>query len=165
MSSNNITLDDASLDNFVHTLQHMDASLSRVVTAAAGRGATVVRRDIRAAIPVGRTGNLKRGIKRHRERRRENGRAVYDLYFDPAMNGVFQKAIKHPGVYGGKSDHAYYPASVEYGFLTRAPGGGLRYVPGQHFMRDAAAASAPRAKNEMIGAAMREIEKEWTKND
>ena len=136
----------------------------RCITKAAGKGANVVRREIRSEVPV-RTGALKRGIIRTGERSRLTGKKVDAFMFNPAMNDVFQKPIKNPGEAGGKSDHAYYPASMEYGFLTRSKGGGYSYVPGYHFMRDAAEASSTAAKQEMINVLNQELEKEWAKND
>lgn len=55
------------------------------------------------------TGALKRGIIREGERSRKKGKKVYKMMFDPTMNDVFQKPIKHPGAAGGskKTDHAY----------------------------------------------------------
>lgn len=149
-------------DGFVGVLGSMEDVPKKCVTKAAGKGANVVRKAIRSNVPV-RTGALKRGIVRTGERSRLKGKKVYDLMFDPGMNDVFQKPIKNPGEAGGKSDHAYYPASMEYGFLTRSRGGGYSYVPGYHFMRDSAEASSAAAKTEMITVLNQEIDKEWAK--
>lgn len=75
------------------------------------------------------------------------------------------------GKYGGKKNPAYYPASVEFGFLTSA-GGGLAYKPGKfsvkhvegtHFARNAASAAAPAAAQTMKKVLLEELEKEWAK--
>lgn len=150
------------LDACVKSLKKMEDVPQKIVTKAAGKGTNVVRRAIKGNVPV-RTGDLKRGIVRNGERSKYRGKKVYDLIFDPGMNDVFQKPIKNPGEAGGKSDHGYYPASMEYGFLTRSKGGGLSYVPGYYFMRDAAEASSPAAKKEMIKTLNEEIDKEWAK--
>lgn len=147
---------------FVGVLGSMEKIPQKCVTKAAGKGMNVVRRAVRGEVPVN-TGALKRGIIRKGERSRQKGKKVYDLMFDPGMNDVFQKPIKDPGAFGGKSKHAYYPASMEYGFLTRSLGGGLSYVPGYHFMRDAAESSSGAAKKEMIRVLNEEIDKEWAK--
>lgn len=129
------------LGDFVGVLGSMEQVPQKCVTKAAGKGATVVRKAVRGTVPVD-TGALKKGIIRKGERSRTKGKKVYDLMFDPSMNDVFQKPIKNPGEAGGKSPKGYYPASMEYGFLTRSKGGGYSYVPGYHFMRDAAEASS-----------------------
>lgn len=147
---------------FAGVLGSMEQVPQKCVTRAAGKGATVVRRAIRNQAPVD-TGDLKRGIIRKGERSRKKGKKVYDMMFDPAMNDVFQKPIKNPGAAGGKNPKGYYPASMEYGFLTRSKGGGYSYVPGYHFMRDATVESSGAAARAMVDALNKEIDKEWRK--
>lgn len=149
-------------DNLVMVLGSMEQVPQRCVSRAAGKGMNVVRRSVKGQVPVD-TGALKRGIIRVGERSRIKGKKVYDLMFDPRKNDIFQKPIKNPGEAGGKSKHGYYPASMEYGFLTRSKGGGYRYVPGYHFMRDGAEAASSAAKSEMIRVLNEEIDKEWAK--
>lgn len=143
-------------------LNRVEKVPQRAVTKAAGKGTTVVRRSLRSSIPVD-TGAMKRGIVRKGERSRTKGKKVYDLMFDPGMNDVFQKPIKNPGAAGGKNKKGYYPASQEYGFLTRSKGGGLSYVPGYHFMRDATEEAAFPARQATVKAFTAELEKEWRK--
>ncbi|QMV44466.1 HK97 gp10 family phage protein [Cohnella cholangitidis] len=94
-----------------------------VATQAARAGASVARSAAKKNAPVD-TGDLKKGIIMKRERKTKQGKAVYDIMMDPAMNDVFVKESKE-----GK--RSYYPASQEYGFLT-ADGG---YVPGYRYLR------------------------------
>lgn len=147
---------------FKQTLDRVGKLPQKVVTKAAGKGRTVVRRAIRGEVPVD-TGTLKRGIISTGEKSRVKGKKVYQLRFDPALNDVFQKPIFNPGEAGGKNPKGYYPASMEYGFLTRSKGGGLSYVPGYHFMRQGAEQSGTAAKSAMIRTATAELEKEWVK--
>lgn len=163
MSNKPIVFKLDGFGGFVGVLGSVEDVPKKCVSRAAGKGATVVRRAIRGTVPVGETGNLKRGIYRKGERSRLAGKKVYQLAFNPAMNDVFQKPIKNPGEAGGKSKHAYYPASMEYGFLTRSKGGGYSYVPGYHFMRDAAEDSSVEAKSAMIKTLNEQIDKEWSK--
>ena len=72
---------------------------------------------------------------------------------------MLQKPIQHPGKYGGKNPKAYYPSSIEYGFLTWSKDGGIRYVPGQHFMRNAAEEAEHQATNVMIDTLDKELNK------
>lgn len=153
---------NAEAAKLAKTFRQIEKVPQKAVTKAAGKGANVVRKAVRSGVPVD-TGALKRGIIRKGERSRVKGKKVYDLMFDPSMNDVFQKPIKHPGEAGGKSSKGYYPASMEYGFLTRSKGGGYSYVPGYHFMRDAAEASSSAAKKVMIQTLNDEIDKEWSK--
>lgn len=150
------------LGDFVAVLGRMEDIPQKCVTKAAGKGANVVRKAVRGEVPVD-TGALKRGIVREGERRRKKGEKFYQVTFSASMNDVFQRPIKNPGEAGGKSKHGYYPASMEYGFLTRSKGGGLSYVPGYHFMRNAADASSASAKREMVNTLNDAIDKEWSK--
>ena len=159
----NMTFDWSDTLRLKGALQRIDKLPQKVVTKAAGKGATAARRVIRAKVPVGETGQLKRGIIRSGEKSKVKGKKVYDLMFDPAKNDIFQKPIKNPGEFGGKSDHAYYPASMEFGFLTRSKGGGYSYVPGYHFMREGVVESAPTVQTEVIHTMVTELEKELIK--
>ena len=146
---------------FVGVLGNMEKVPQKCVNRAAGKGANIVRREIRSRAPVW-TGDLKRGIVRNGERSRYKGKKVYDLMFDPAKNDIFQKPIKNRGEAGGKKhDHAYYPASMEYGFLTRSKGGGYSYVPGFYFMRKSAESKKPDVENTIIQELNKEIDGWW----
>ena len=128
MKADTITFDMNDLRAFEGTLAAMGGVPQKVATKAASKGMTIVRRAVKKRIPTGETGNLKRGLSRKAEKSRHVGKKIYDLRYNPAMNHIFQKPIKRPGLYGGKHyTHGYYPNSVEYGFLTRAKGGGIEY--------------------------------------
>jgi hypothetical protein len=128
VSRDAITYDMEDLRRLEGTFKAMGGVPKKAATKAASKGMTVVRRAVKKRIPKGETGNLKRGLTRKKEKKKADGLAVYDLKYNPAMNDVFQKPIKRPGLYGGKrSSHGYYPNSVEYGFLTRVKGGGIEY--------------------------------------
>lgn len=86
---------------------------------------------------------------------------MYDIGFPTAYNDVFQKPIKNPGVAGGKSSHAYYPNSVEYGFLTRSKGNGIKYVPGQKNIRNKMDAAEPGVTAKIVQKAEEELGKLW----
>lgn len=118
-----------------------------VATKAARSGATILLRATRANAPFD-TGALRKGIILKRERRTVQGKAVYQVTFDPAMNAIFQKKV-----IDGKN--AYYPASMEYGFLTVNGG----YVPGYRFMRDAAIDNASNVERKMVEVAGKAIDK------
>lgn len=159
----NIKFDFSEMAQLQKTLERVGEMPRKVVNKAAGKGATVAGRAIRAAAPKGRTRQLSKGFKRKPEKSKELGKKVLDYAMDSAKNDIFQKPIKNPGIAGGKRPHAYYPNSVEYGFLTRSTGNGLRYVQGQHFVRKAAEAARPQVESTIIKTAISELEKEWQK--
>ena len=149
---------------------------------AAQKGSNIVGKEVRRSAPKGETGQLKKGFKKKKERSRFQGKFVYDYAMDPAKNDIFQKPIRHPGILGGKNKKAYYPSSIEYGFLARAPGAGYIYVPrnrllqiltgrkiptqkvpGTHFTKKAADRAEPSAVAEMKRVLNEELDKEWTK--
>lgn len=159
---------DVHMDDLLEARRTFDAMgqlPARIVTAAAGRGATVVKRAVKnsAEIPV-LTGTMRKAVRRLRsERSKVKGKKVYPVGFDPAMNSVLQKPIRNPGEAGGQNDKAYYPASMEYGFLTRSKGGGISYFPGFHFMAAAGEGVRGEANAAMAKKFNEAIQKEWRK--
>lgn len=159
---------DVYMDDLLEARRTFDAMgqlPARIVTAAAGRGATVVKRAVKnsAEIPV-LTGTMRKAVRRLRaERSKVKGKKVYPVGFDPAMNSVLQKPIRNPGEAGGQNDKAYYPASMEYGFLTRSKGGGISYFPGFHFMAKAGESARGEANAAMAKKFNEAIQKEWVK--
>ena len=159
---------DVYMDDLLEARRTFDAMgqlPAKIVTAAAGRGATVVKRAVKnsAEIPV-LTGTMRKAVRRLRaERSKVKGKKVYPVGFDPAMNSVLQKPIRNPGEAGGQNDKAYYPASMEYGFLTRSKGGGISYFPGFHFMAEAGESVRGEANAAMAKKFNEAIQKEWRK--
>ena len=167
----NIKFDFSEMTQLQRMLDRVGEMPRKVVNKAAGKGATVAGRAIRAAAPKGKTRQLSKGFKRKPEKSKTPGKKVFSYAMDPAKNDIFQKPIKNPGIAGGKRPHAYYPNSVEYGFLTRKAGGGLAYVQGKgkekvegkHFTRKAAESARPQVESTVIKTAISELEKEWQK--
>lgn len=163
-----ITVDMKDLKEAKKTFDAMGDLPAKIVTAAARKGASVVIKEVKGSgdIPV-RTGALRNAVRRLRmERSRLKGKKIYPVGFDPAMNDWFQRKdqpIKNPGEAGGKSDHPYYPASMEYGFLTRSKGGGISYFPGFHFMAKAGENVRGEANAAMAKKFNEAIQKEWVK--
>ena len=106
------------------TIRKLGQLPQKCVTPAARKGATIALKAAKANAPF-LTGALEEGIILKGEKARKKGKKVYQVTMNPAMNDVFVKTTKDGKRY-------YYPASQEYGFITK--GGG--YVPGLHFLRD-----------------------------
>ena len=160
-----IIFTDKGFNEVSSAFGRLDRLPQKAVSKAAAKGGSVLLKAAKGAVPV-RTGTMKGAIIRRAEKTRISGKKGYDVYFDPAYNEVLQKPVKQPGAAGSKSTgsgHAYYPASMEFGYLTRSKGGGLSYVPGYHFMRDSAADSSAAVKKTMVDALTKEIDKEWSK--
>lgn len=159
---------DVYMDDLLEARRTFDAMgqlPARIVTAAAGRGATVVKRAVKNSAEIPElTGTMRKAVRRLRaERSKVKGKKVYPVGFDPAMNSVLQKPIRNPGEAGGQNDKAYYPASMEYGFLTRSKGGGISYFPGFHFMAAAGESVRDEANAAMAKKFNEAIQKEWRK--
>ena len=73
-------------------------------------------KDAKASVPVGKTGNLKKSLKKKMETPNKRNKGVYRITYDASMTPLFLKETT--GKYGGETPYAYYPASVEYGFKT-----------------------------------------------
>ena len=140
------------------------------LTRASKKGATIVLKAIRAAAPSD-SGELKSGLILVHEKRRSKGKSVYQVTPAAAKNAVFQKPVKNP--VRSTAKHAYYPASQEYGYFTRRPGGGMTYVrpdgsqttmdkvPGKHYMRTGAEVAGEYAKNAIAKSLLDDIAKKY----
>lgn len=162
-----IEFDFREMSRLTAALDRVEKIPQKIVTKAASKGAKIAGDAVKAAAPVGKTGQLRKGFKRYAEKGYQ-GKKVYQYAIDENKNDIFQKEIpapetKHPGRRRTNWDHAYYPASIEYGFLTRSTGGGMSYVPGKHFARDAAEAVRPQVQSTIIRYMTQELEKEWQK--
>jgi HK97 gp10 family phage protein len=106
------------------TIQRLESLPQKCVTKAARKGANVALKAARNNAPV-ESGDLKKGLKLTGERARIRGKKVFQVTFNKNMNHLFVKLSKDG------SKRYYYPASQEFGFMTR--GGG--YTPGYRYLR------------------------------
>jgi hypothetical protein len=127
----------------------------RIAYKAARKGAVIPLRAAKRNAPVD-TGNLKRGIVMKRERARNDAKAVYQITIDPKMNDVFVKMSTNSKDSKGQAKRSYYPASQEYGYMTKNG----RYIPGYRYMRRAADDSKSAVEKEIMGETMKLIDKE-----
>ena len=183
---NNLTFDYKDILKFKATCAFVgDKAADQAAKKAAQKGSNVVGKQVRIEAPVGKTGQLRKGFIKRKERSRLKGKHVYDYKLDRAKNDIFQKPIIRPGLYGGKNSKGYYPFSVEYGFLTRAPGGGYSYqktrkgsnqyahktqeayrlpsrkVEGQHFIKRARDKANAETRETMRRVLNEELNKAW----
>lgn len=107
------------------TIRELGKLPQKCVTPAARKGARIALKAARAKAPW-RFGDLSEGIILKGEKLRKRGKKVYQVTMDPKKNDIFVKETKDGKRY-------YYPASMEYGFITRDGG----YSPGYHYLRDA----------------------------
>lgn len=169
-----ISFDARDIRRFEQTCSRLgEKTALQAARKAAQKASNIVGKAIRSNAPVGETGQLKKGFKKKKENSRRRGKFVYDYAMDSAKNAIFQKPIKNPGILGGKSKQGYYPASIEYGFLAKAPGAGYVFMPGRkypaqkiegtYFTREAAEKAGPAAVAEMKRVLNEELDREWTK--
>lgn len=127
-SGASITADVKDIEKTIKMLNDLGKSPQRAVTKAARQAGLVLKRATISEAPEGKTHMLKKGIYLYAERNHgKRGKKVYEVVINRAFNSMFQKPIQHPGALGGKNSKAYYPSSMEYGFLARDKGGGLVY--------------------------------------
>lgn len=172
--SNSVTFDSSDVKRFAETFKKFGPKAAKnAVKKGSQKGSNAIGKAIRKKAPKD-TGQLKKGFVKKKEKSKSEYKFVYDYKPDPKKNDIFQKPIQEPGKYGGKSKHAYYPASVEYGFLTRAKGGkgyelvlpgggGNRKTEGAHFMAEGFREAEPKARETMVKVFNEEIDKEWMK--
>lgn len=162
MSAMRIDFDHKDLVRMYKTLDGVGVSPRKALNKGTSKAASMVKRSVRSHAPF-KSGTLKGNIVTKTERSRSKGKKVRETTFrgGAEANALLQKPIKDPGILGGSSPKAYYPASQEYGFLARAPGGGVQYVQGKHFMRSGAEAASERAKKTMIDTMTKELDRIW----
>lgn len=165
MSTFRIDFDHRDLVRMYKTLDAVGKSPKKALNKGTSKAAAVVKRAVKGNAPQ-KTGTLKSNIVTKTERSRLKGKKVRETTFrgGAEANALLQKPIKNPGVLGGSSQKAYYPASQEYGFLARAPGGGVQYIPGKYYMRRGAETASEPAKKAMIDTMTKELEKIWKGN-
>jgi Bacteriophage HK97-gp10, putative tail-component len=112
-----------SLNIRVDGLRELQAQFNRAgkmpkkyLTKAAKAGVADPLRQAKNDVPLGKTGNLKRSVKKKMETPNKRNKTIYRVAYDAKLTDEFLKPSS--GLYGGKPPQAYYPASVEYGFKT-----------------------------------------------
>ena len=163
--------DLVGFDNFIRCCDTTARNLQGdQLSKAVKKGAKIVQRAIVSAAPED-TGALRSGLILINEKSRTRGKAVYQVVPTARMNAVFQKPITNP--VRSKSGHAYYPASQEYGYFTRRPGGGMTYVrndgsaatmnkvPGKYYMRTGAETAGDLAKETIAQSILDAVAKDF----
>jgi hypothetical protein len=131
----------------------------RAVQLAARKGAVFAQRTAKSQAPVD-TGTLRTAIKVFGEKRQKMGKKVYMVVFDYAYNKVFQKFNKkaQAEIDAGKKGvqpTAYYPASQEYGWVTKTG----RKIAGKYFLRDSVANHRPQIQKLMLDVLEKQVDK------
>ncbi len=135
------------LKELERTIKKLGQLPQKCVTKAARQGANVALRTARLNAPID-SGDLRKGIVLKGEKSRIRGRKVFQVTFDSKMNDVFVKESND-----GK--RAYYPASQEFGFITKSG----RYVPGYRFMRHSIEGNEKAIEKRTIEVLSKEIDK------
>jgi len=129
------------------TIRELGKLPQKCVTKAAKKGAQIALKAAKQKAPF-LTGALEEGIILKGEKTRRKGKKVYQVTMNPAMNDVFVKTTKDGKRY-------YYPASQEYGFITKNGG----YVPGFHYLRDSLVDNKEKIEKTVIDVLAKEIDK------
>lgn len=129
------------------TIRKLGKLPQKCVTKAAKKGAQIALKAAKQKAPF-LTGALEEGIILKGEKTRRKGKKVYQVTMNPAMNDVFVKTTKDGKRY-------YYPASQEYGFITKDGG----YVPGFHYLRDSLVDNKERIEKTVVDVLAKEIDK------
>lgn len=133
-------------DDLEKTIKKLGELPQKCVTPAAKDGAQIALQAARAKAPKD-TGQLQKGIILKGEKKTVSGKKVYDVMMDPAMNDVFVKMAN------GK--RYYYPASMEYGFITKDG----KKTAGHHFLKASLVDNKTEIENKVVGRLAKEIDK------
>jgi len=135
------------MEELEKTIRKLGKLPQKCVTKAAKKGAQIALKAAKQKAPF-LTGALEEGIILKGEKTRRKGKKVYQVTMNPAMNDVFVKTTKDGKRY-------YYPASQEYGFITKNGG----YVPGYHYLRDSLVDNKERIEKTVVDVLAKEIDK------
>ena len=135
------------MEELEKTIRKLGKLPQKCVTKAAKKGAQIALKAAKQKAPF-LTGALEEGIILKGEKTRRKGKKVYQVTMNPAMNDVFVKTTKDGKRY-------YYPASQEYGFITKNGG----YVPGFHYLRDSLVDNKERIEKTVVDGLAKEIDK------
>ena len=119
----------------------------KCVTQSAKNGAKIALASAKVKAPKD-SGQLQKGIVLKGEKKTKNGKKVYDIMMDRNMNEVFVKESN------GK--RYYYPASMEFGFITKDG----KKTEGHHFLRDAILDNADSIETKILEELSKRIDKE-----
>ena len=163
MSSFRIDFDYKEVMGMYMILDRLGKSPQKALNKGTSKAAQIVKRSVKGLAPDGKTHQLRKNIVTKTERSSKRGKKVRQTTMKGGAeaNAIFQKPILNPGILGGESPYAYYPSSMEYGFLARAKGGGVQYIEGRHFMRGGAESASEPAKKAMIETMTKEMDKIW----
>lgn len=120
----------------------------KVVTKAARKGTQIALKSAKKDAPED-VGNLKKGIVLKGEKSKIKGKKAYQVTFDRAMNTFFVKMSKD-----GKKRY-YYPASQEFGFMTKDGG----YVPGFRYLKKSIVDNDTSIEKTIVDVLSKEIDK------
>lgn len=135
------------MKEFEKMLKKLGKVPQTVATRSARSGATIALRAARRKAPND-SGMLKKGLVLKREKTRIKGKAVYQVTINPQMNDVFVKTSK-------EGTRSYYPASQEYGFMTKDGG----YIPGYRYLRSSLDDNKRPIEKKVLDEAKKHIDK------
>jgi hypothetical protein len=147
MMAKRVKFEIEGMKELERTIRKLGKLPQKCVTPAAKKGARIALKAARAKAPW-ETGELSNGIVLKGERARKKGKKVYQVTLDPAKNDIFVKTTKDGKRY-------YYPASMEYGFITRDGG----YSPGFHYLRDALVDNKTAIERTVVDELAKQIDK------
>ena len=147
MIPNKVKFKIEGMEELEKTIRKLGKLPQKCVTKAAKKGAQIALKAAKQKAPF-LTGALEEGIILKGEKTRRKGKKVYQVTMNPAMNDIFVKTTKDGKRY-------YYPASMEYGFITRDGG----YSPGFHYLRDSLVDNKERIEKTVVDVLAKEIDK------
>jgi hypothetical protein len=132
------------------TIKKLGNLPQKVVTKGAKAGAKIALKSAKNDAPK-RTGNLRKSITIHGEKLKVKGRKYYQVVVDPkgTMNSVFVKMS------ADNKKRYYYPASQEYGYMTRDGG----YVQGKRYLSNSLDKNDEAIRKKIIDVMGKEIDK------
>lgn len=159
-----ISLEGTTPEEIVAAVGNLGKVPASAINMPVKKVATKVKNLAKQHTPV-RSGRLRSNlVVSRKEHSGVKGKAVFDVTVQGGAeaNAIFQRKTKN-----GK--HAYYPASMEYGYaITRPVAGGTRVrtgarYAGKYYMKDAATALAQYHEQLVLDELGKKLDKLWEK--
>lgn len=147
-----VTLEGATFDDIINGVNNLGKLPTSSITGPVRKAATKTKKLARMFAPC-RSGALRKGIvvRPKKERTRQKGKVVYDIWMDPGMTDIFVRNTR-----AGK--RYFYPGSMEYGFRTK-----FGKEPGHYFMKTAVEVMEPVYEQFVIDDTNRKLDAQWEK--
>ena len=173
MSSLRLYFEVKGIESRIEAFNKIGKSPQQALRKAATTAGNTLKSQVSSNIPAAPgSGVYQKSLVKKVERHRARGKGGVAILPSASKRAYVKlgRTAKNPGKYGGRPStdaegkaRYYYPASLEYGWLTGDGNGGVKHIPGKHYMRNGAEMASESVKQVFIREFEKELDKAWEK--